>query len=151
MKFCILKCPKCGRVFAYYGNELVTTCPKYKICTAEIPVTAENIIPVTFEQPNNSSDKMRGWARIFINVFNNNAFLAAEVWSEDGQNTIVLSILESTLGIDHNDVISAIPADRKIMSAYDGLIIVSGKYPVYAEGNKLAAKLEKCMIDGSSV
>ena len=116
-------------------------CPKHNFCNTTVPVDESSVLPITFDAPNADPDKMRNWARIFINAFNNTTFLAAEIWSEDGTNSIILSLLESKLGVTHNEVLALIPAEAKYQASYDGLIIRSGKYSLYGGDNKLAEKI----------
>jgi len=137
----ILKCPTCGRVFAYYGEGTSVLCPKYSYCNTKIEIGHCSVLPITVDAPNASPDKMRNWARVFVNAFNNTSYLAAEVWSEDGHNSIIISLLESKLGVTHNEVLQMIPPTHKHASAWDGIIIESGKYSLYGGDNKLADKI----------
>jgi hypothetical protein len=139
--FAILKCPTCGRVFPYYGDAERVACPKHNFCGTTITISSESVIPITFETPNKVPDKMRNWARIYVNAFNNTVYLAAEVWSEDGYNSIIVSLFEAKLGITHNEVLAQIPTEFKYQSAYDGLIVRSGRYSLSGGDTKLADKI----------
>lgn len=72
-------------------------------------------------------------AYIFVNAFNNYAYLAARVYSHDGGNSIVIPISERNVGeLTRKDTLQSIPEGLKHATAWDGLSIKSGCYPVSA-------------------
>jgi hypothetical protein len=74
-------------------------------------------------------------AYIYISVFNNYAYLAARVFSQDGNNFMVIPISERMVSpvLSRKDTITAIPAELKHTTSWDGIAIKSGCYPVSPE------------------
>jgi hypothetical protein len=81
-------------------------------------------------------------AYIYISVFNNYAYLAARVYSEDGKNFMILPVSERNVSqnLTRKDTIIAIPSEMKHTTAWDGLVIKSGCYQIPAE---LEAEIKK--------
>ena len=129
MSFAILKC-KCGKVFPYYEcAQIPVKCTNTHICSNKFLITEETTIKskigIDFVAEPNT-------AYIYIQVYNNNAYLAARVYSEDAGNFMVIPINERNVGgmLSRKDTLLAIPADKKHLTAWDGLVIASGCYPV---------------------
>jgi hypothetical protein len=74
-------------------------------------------------------------AYIYISVFNNYAYLAAKVYSQDGNNFMIIPISERMVSpvLSRKDTIIAIPTELKHTTSWDGIVIKSGCYPVSPE------------------
>lgn len=132
----ILKCPGCGKVFPNYNSgHTRALCPNTKVCTAKFWIDNDSTLTIKF-----GTDFIpeKDVCYIYINVFNSNCFLAARAYSEDGNNFMVIPLNERYIGgITRKDTLSAIPTDLKHTTAWDGLVIKSGCYPVSAEMEKI--------------
>ena len=133
MSFTILKCNKCGRVFVQYNcSHKRVECPNIKVCNNRLWIEKENMINIKF-----GTDflPIGDTAYIYISVFNNYAYLAAKVYSQDGNNFMIIPISERMVSpvLSRKDTIIAIPAELKHTTSWDGIIIKSGCYPVSPE------------------
>ena len=133
MSFSILKCNKCGRVFVQYNcSHRRVDCPNEKVCRNKVWIEKEAMIDIKF---GTDFIPVSNTAYIYISVFNSYAYLAAKVFSEDGNNFMIIPVSERNVSpiLSRKDTIMAIPADMKLTTSYDGMIIQSGYYPVSPE------------------
>lgn len=135
----ILKCPRCGKVFPNYNSgHTRACCPNIKVCQEKFWIDKDTKLTVKF-----STDFIpeTDTCYIYINVFNNNCFLAARAYSEDGNNFMIIPLNERNIGeLTRRHTLSAIPTDFKHTTSWDGLVIKSGCYPVNAEMEKEITK-----------
>lgn len=133
MSFSILKCEKCGRVFVQYDcSHRRISCPNEKVCRNKLWIEKDNMIGIKF---GTDFVPVGNLAYIYISVFNNYAYLAARVFSQDGNNFMVIPISERMVSpvLSRKDTITAIPAELKHTTSWDGIAIKSGCYPVSPE------------------
>ena len=145
MSFAILRCENCGRVFPDYRGGKYTHCVNKLHCGATVPFTSETILPISYDiskidqheletaRKNKSLPAYINKAVIFVNAFNNNVFLAAQVFSEDGLNSITVSLNEKQLGIPREEVMKCIPEENRYQLSRDGAYCFSGKYAAIKE------------------
>lgn len=135
----LLKCPRCGKVFPNYNSgHTRACCPNVKVCQEKFWIDKDTNLPIKF-----STDFIpeRDVCYIYINVFNNNCFLAVRAYSEDGKNFMIIPLNERNIGeLTRRHTIFAIPTDFKHMTAWDGLTIKSGCYPISPEMEKEITK-----------
>ena len=133
--FAILKCPKCGKVFPNYNSgHTRACCPNIQVCQEKFWIDKTTMQELRF---GTDFAAERDTAYIYINVFNNNAYLAARAYSEDGRNFMIIPLSERKIGeLTRRHTLSAIPADFKHETAWDGLKIASGYYELSAEMEK---------------
>ena len=133
MSFTILKCNKCGRVFVQYNcTHRRVECPNVKVCNNRLWIEKSNMVDIKFGTdftPENDT------AYVYISVFNNYAYLAARVYSQDGNNFMIIPVSErnASPNLSRKDTIMAIPAEVKHTTSWDGMLIKSGCYPVSPE------------------
>jgi hypothetical protein len=74
-------------------------------------------------------------AYVYISSFNNYCYLAAKVFSDDGNNFMIIPVSERNVSpnLSRKDTIMAIPTEVKHTTSWDGIIIKSGYYPVSPE------------------
>lgn len=137
MSLSIVRCKRCGRVFAYYFRHNRVDCQNTSYCKNKIWLDEESTLPIKFGVPEKSSPDT---AYILINSFNNNTFLAAKVFSVDGNNFMIIPIDERKTGLLRRDTLDAIPLNCKHQSAWDGHIIQSGLYPVSPQMEEVIRK-----------
>ncbi len=135
----------CGRVFPHYRGGKFTPCANKLHCGANVTFTNDTVLPISYDigkidehelimaRKNKSFPAYINKAIVFVNVFNNNAFLAAQVYSEDGLNSITVSLNEKYLGITRDDVFKCIPEGNKYQLSRDGSYCFSGRYPLTEE------------------
>jgi len=128
----ILKCPRCGKVFPNYNSgHTRALCPNIKVCQEKFWIDKDSKLTIKF---GTDFTPERDGCYIYINVFNNNCYLAARVYAEDAGNFMVIPLNERNIGeLTRRHTISAIPTDFKHTTSWDGLIIKSGCYPISTE------------------
>jgi hypothetical protein len=128
----ILKCPNCGKVYPdYNAGKTRACCPNIQVCQEKFWIDSTTMMNVKFST---EFTPERDTAYIYINVFNSNCYLAVRAYSEDAGNFLVIPLSERKIGeLTRKNTLSAIPTDFKHQSAWDGLVIKSGCYPVSAE------------------
>jgi hypothetical protein len=142
--FAIIRCEKCGRVFPYYGESLTLRCKNEYLCGAVITVSKSNTIDIDYDVEKmklleikllhtgkpQAELMMAGF--VFVNVFNNNSFLAARIFSDDGLNSITVSLNPRFLSISKGMVDRCITSVR-YQTARDGTYTDSGLYALSQE------------------
>ncbi len=140
--FSIVRCEMCGRVFPHYRGRKFTPCANKLNCGANVTFTNDTVLLISYDigkidehelivaRKNKSFPAYINKAIVFVNVFNNNAFLAAQVFSEDGLNSITVSLNEKYLGITRDDVFKCIPEGNRYQLSRDGSYCFSGRYPL---------------------
>jgi ribosomal protein S27E len=131
LTFSIIKCNKCGRILVVYHCAHKRVECTNKTCGNKIWIEKESAMAIRFGTdfvPESNA------AYIFINAFNSYAYLCAKVYSQDGNNSMIIPISERNVGnLTRKDTLMAIPADVKHTTSWDGLVIKSGCYPVSPE------------------
>jgi hypothetical protein len=153
--FGIIRCEMCGRVFPHYRGGRFTQCVNKIHCGASIPFDNTTVLPISYDiskidqheiltaRKNKSLPAYINRAIVFINAFNNNVFLAAQVYSEDGLNSITISLNEKMLGVTREDVFRCVPEDDRYQLSRDGAYCFSGKYPLTQE---IKNKINSCLM-----
>jgi len=130
MTWAILRCGQCGRVFThYYCAHKRVDCTN-KSCNNKMWIDEDSMINIKF---GTDLKPVEDSAYILINAFNSYAYLCAKVYSQDGGNSMMFPITEKHVGLTRRDTLMAIPTDMKHTTAWDGLVIASGCYPVSPE------------------
>ena len=142
MSLSIVRCRKCGRVFAYYFRHNRVDCQNTRYCRNKIYMDKDSVLPIEFGNPENPKPDT---AYILINTYNGNCFLAAKVYSTDGGNFMIIPIDERQLGLTRRDTLDAVPQNMKHLSAWDGHLIQSGYYNV---SPKMEENVRKCIMEG---
>jgi len=149
--FTIIRCETCGRVFPYYGESLTIRCKNEHLCGAVITISKSNTIDIDYDVEKMKTLEikllhtgkpqadlmMAGF--VFVNVFNNNSFLAARVFSNDGLNAITVSLNPRFLGVSKGMVDRCITSVR-YQTARDGTYTDSGLYALSQETKDILNK-----------
>lgn len=143
--FSIMKCHRCGRIFVYYGERKTPHCPSVR-CHTMVTKNDKTLLPIyiSYSRPNIvdlSSGRFANRVYIYIQVFNNEVNLVADVFSTDGHNYITITLNTDKLNLTTNDLMSRIPNKSKTVTQDGQIVIRSGRY--YIDYAPLQAKIYK--------
>lgn len=132
--FSIIKCHKCGRIFVYYGERKTPHCPNAR-CHTMVTISDKTILKTFMEycNPNtNVMDLISGTranrAYIYLQAFNNEVEIVADVYSTDGHHFVTIPLNSDKLQIITKDLLECIPDKSKTFEKDGRITIRSGRY-----------------------
>lgn len=125
-----MKCHRCGRIFVYYGTRNHPHCPNAR-CHTMVTMNTNTRLEIRF-----GTSAPRFWvptlkankAFIYLNSFNNELNINAEIYSSDGLNSTTIPLNTDKLKITSESMVSTVPEHNRRSTKNSEILITSGKY-----------------------